>query len=1081
MTGWAFVRRGLAHYQASYVGVLLGSALGAMVLLGALFAGDSVKETLRQKAEARVGRVDYIFTGGDRFFREGLATVGNEAPLMMLKGKATAQKSGRGAGGVQVLGVDNSFWLMAPEPGPALKLGEREVAVNKEMAKQLDVTPGDVVVLRFQKPGLFSRDAPMSGEAEEPLVVRGVVTVVVGDDQFGGFQLEATQLPVATVFMPLGRLQEVTEQPGRVNVMLANAPDGETEEEMLAAIRKRMNLKDYGLKLVGVPLGEAIELRSERIFMDRHVEDVVSELYPDAEPVVTYLANTIAANGKETPYSMVGAVDRGAAPFLPEALGEDGIVLNAWEAEDLGAKVGDAVRVSYYQVAEGNRLEEESADFVVKGVVPLEGLAADKTWMPDFPGMAEAETSADWSPGLPLDMTRIRDKDEDYWDEHKGTPKAFISVEVGRRLWGNRFGEVTALRIPRSVAKPREIRAALREKLRPEQVGMVVKDLRASGLAAASSPVDIGQLFLSMSFFLIVAAITLVAMLFRFNVELRNRESGLLAAVGVPARKVMRWRMWEALVVVTAGSAVALPLAMAYSVGILRFIETIWDAEGDENFFVFQVNPATVGIGVVSYIVLVMFAVWLVARKQRKQGVNLRLEAGTEEALPRSGAKSLVGAVICALLGLATMGMGGAMGPQGAFFAAGFLLLLAGLFLYRWRLGKVESGGKGLSIKNLAQLNASRRPARSLTVTGIMASGVFLVVAVAAFRKDTSDDWKEPAGGTGGYALWVETAGVVNRVGDGEEAVDYFELGDDKGVVGAVLPFRMGPGDDASCFNLNTVHRPRLLATDTGELAEREAFTIKKIAEGLEKSWSVLAEEGTMRAFVDETTLMWVLKAKVGDLIEYEDEFGNAYDVEIAGALADSVFQGHFVVNEDRFLEHYPSAGGYGMFLAEASGEAGAAQAAVQKSMADRGVEVGMTTGRLKAFHGVENTYIAIFHVLGGLGVILGAAGLGLVTARNLAERRYEFAVLRTVGIPAVVTRQMVFKEVGQFLRWGLGIGMVAAVVAIVPNLSLVNPVVAVGWVAGLVVAVALNAWAWTWLGYRRYIKRVLSVPQEFA
>lgn len=169
------------------------------------------------------------------------------------------------------------------------------------------------------------------------------------------------------------------------------------------------------------------------------------------------------------------------------------------------------------------------------------------------------------------------------------------------------------------------------------------------------------------------------------------------------------------------------------------------------------------------------------------------------------------------------------------------------------------------------------------------------------------------------------------------------------------------------------------------------------------------------------------------------------------------------------------------MFLAEVLGDLDSAKAEVQKSLADRGVEVGSTTGRLKAFHGVENTYIAIFHVLGGLGVILGAAGLGLVTARNLADRRYEFAVMRTVGIPKEEMRVMVFKEVGQFLRWGLGIGMLAAVVAIVPNLNLVNPAVALSWVAGLVVLVAVNAWAWAWLGYRRNIDKVSGAQRELV
>ena len=69
---------------------------------------------------------------------------------------------------------------------------------------------------------------------------------------------------------------------------------------------------------------------------------------------------------------------------------------------------------------------------------------------------------------------------------------------------------------------------------------------------------------------------------------------------------------------------------------------------------------------------------------------------------------------------------------------------------------------------------------------------------------------------------------------------------------------------------------------------------------------------------------------------------------------------------------------------------------------------VETTAGRLAAFHGVENTYIAIFHLLGGLGVVLGSAGLGLVTARNLAERKFEFAMLHTLGVPARVSRRVV-------------------------------------------------------------------------
>ena len=57
----------------------------------------------------------------------------------------------------------------------------------------------------------------------------------------------------------------------------------------------------------------------------------------------------------------------------------------------------------------------------------------------------------------------------------------------------------------------------------------------ASGLLAASGGgTDFGMLFLAFSFFLIAAALLLVGLLFRLNLERRAREVGLLLAAGYP-------------------------------------------------------------------------------------------------------------------------------------------------------------------------------------------------------------------------------------------------------------------------------------------------------------------------------------------------------------------------------------------------------------------------------------------------------------------------------------------------------------------------------------------------------------------
>ena len=474
--------------------------------------------------------------------------------------------------------------------------------------------------------------------------------------------------------------------------------------------------------------------------------------------------------------------------------------------------------------------------------------------------------------------------------------------------------------------------------------------------------------------------------------------------------------------------------------------------------------------------------IWLTVRKQAKRSASLRLEAGSEEVVRQKAGPVPWWAVGFAAAGVAALAAAGTMGPQGAFFMAGFAFLLAGLAAYGWMLRRqAVAGGGELGPRRLAMLNSGRRAMRSMVVVGSLACGVFLVVAVAAFRKDSGGEWRERASGTGGFAFWIETSSAIGRSGERSMEEDPLDLGEDAGRFEAVLPMRVGAGADASCFNLNAVARPRLLAADVSRLGELGAFSIKKVRDGCEADWRTLAEGEVMRGFVDESTLMWVLKKKLGDRIIYQDEWGREFPVELAGTLNDTVLQGQVVVDEGRFLERYPGSEGYRLFLAGPGGEVAEGMAFLQRALGDRGAVVETTAGRLAAFHGVENTYIAIFHLLGGLGVVLGSAGLGVVTARNLAERRYEFAMLHTLGVPARVSRRVVWHEVARFIGWGLGIGVAAALVAISPGVSEAGGVGSFGWVAVLVAVIAGNAWFWSWLGWRMVWRSVGEAGREFG
>ena len=1090
MTAFTFITRGLRHYRGAYLGVLLGSAIGAMVLLGALFSGDSVKSTLRQIAEQRTGKTTVVLAGGENFFRASLSnSIANTAPVLQLRSQVDTP-SGRSTGQVNLFGVTPAFWSFAPGNTTPRALDAKSWAINRELARTLDLKPGDTIVLRLGKPGLASRDAPLSGEPEELITVRGTVAEIRQDDAMGRFNLEATQLPAPAVFLPIETLAKAIERSDRANLLLFR--DRLSTDEATALVRQSAQLADYGLSLQDIPLSSATEIRTDRIFLPTLIEDKLRSLLPAARPVVTYLANTIAANDKETPYSMVTGIDPVAVDFIPDGLAPDQIVLNSWEAEDLAAKPGDKVTLSYYTLGSGNRLVEKSTEFTVRGIVPLAGAAADKLWMPDFPGIAEADNSADWTPGLPLDLTRIREKDETYWDDHRGTPKAFIPYEAARTMWSNRWGNATSLRMPAGEAA---LERRILDTLTPADAGLLIRDLGRESQTAAASPVDIASLFLSMSFFLILAAVALTAMLFRFNVEQRNHESGLLAALGIPPRKILHWRLLEGLIVVTLGSALGTLLAFAYTRGLLLFLESIWNRGGD-RLFRFHAAPASILGGLLGFILLMMITIRFVTRRQARRSASLRLESGTEEVIRHGKSRARWIAPAAALVGLAALAGSKAMGPQGAFFLAGFSFLVAGLSLVRAHLASAaaSSGAAGstvagapsgvagasrsspsrerlapcLSPARLATLNAARRPTRSLVVVGSLAAGLFLVVSVTAFQKHGGGEWQNRSSGSGGFAFWIETTTAVHRGSNADSTADILQLGDQRGQLGDILPFRVGTGDDASCFNLNSVARPRLLATDTTALEQRGSFTIKTTAPGIEPSWKSLREGESLRAFIDETTLLWVLKKKPGDRIDYTDEQGNTFPVEIAGTLDGTVFQGSFIVDEQRFLERYPSTGGYQLFLADTPADLTATRGILQKSLTDLGATVTSTSDRLEAFHSVENTYISIFNVLGGLGVILGAAGLGLVTARNLAERRHEFTQLHQLGISRKIIRSLVFRETRQFILWAVGIGLVAAIVSILPSLPKTGLLVTLGWIAALAALFLLTAASCAWLAYRK-------------
>ena len=353
---------------------------------------------------------------------------------------------------------------------------------------------------------------------------------------------------------------------------------------------------------------------------------------PRGTDALTYLVNEIRAGERAVPYSMVTAIDAPSSGFLPAELAANEIVINEWLADDLGIREGGVVKLSYFVMGERRRLEERSREFTVLAIVPMSEPQLNDSWMPDFPGLKDAENCREWEPGFAMDLTKIREKDEEYWDQFRGTPKAFVNITVGQEMWSNRWGELTAIRY-RADHDQNLIAAQLRERLSAAQIGINIVALRDDALAATRAPVDFGQLFASFSFFLIISAAVLTALLFVFSIEQRQEQAGLLLAIGWPARRVARLFRLEGAGLAVLGSILGVALALLYTLGVLRGLATVWRGAVGTGDFVFAPSASSIVVGLCSGTVLALAAMWLASRRQFQRSAR-ELLSGSVDPIP---------------------------------------------------------------------------------------------------------------------------------------------------------------------------------------------------------------------------------------------------------------------------------------------------------------------------------------------------------------------------------------------------------------------------------------------------------------
>ena len=1042
--------------------VALCTAVATGVLAGALIVGDSVRGSLRSLTKERLGTIQHALLA-DRFFPPDVLDRQNTVSAILLNGTIVAPQTQTRASRVNILGVtENFFTFWAGNAAPRLdKTGEQPfnaIVINEALQNELNVQVGDTLLVNVPQAAdihpeflLGERDA---SEAIQSL--RLVVSEIVPTENAGRFSLRAHQSLPLNAFIALPVLQKVLGQGDRVNALFT--------AEAVPIASDDLALRIDGLDLDIQEHGTHFDVQSQQYLLKPIFSDlaltVAAENRIPTLPTLTYLANTISANGKTVPYSTIVAlpIDEGefsellnrsatesdnqarnemegdsntedsqtsnAVTYPQGKIENPEIILNTWTAMDLGVEVGDEISVTYYRVGAGEEYITETALFRLKGILPIEGITADRDVIPAFPGIHGTADMSEWESPFPIDYTLIRSKDEAYWDAYGATPKAFIPLETGKQLWKNRFGDLTAIRM--GIAPDADLQATrtlfeteFLKKIQPEQVGFQFLALQSDGLQAAGGATDFGTLFSSLSAFIIIAVALLVGMLFRIGVEQRSREIGILQAVGYPLTKIRRRFLYEGGIIVGIGSLWGCLLAVGYAQLMIFGLQTWWLPAIGTPFMELHISVWSLLIGALISLAVVMLSIRLTVHKVGKTS-TVSLLAGkadfVEAAVGDKPKGRRMGGPLSWLAAAIGLGIGiWVEQPVVSLLFVALLVIGVGSEVFNKWL-KSQNVPKQLNRVRFAVRNAARQPGRSKTCVATISIACCIIVAVGANRHDAPPETE--------YAFVAESSLPLHHnlnTPDGRFELGFSDKASELLSASEVIPFRVLPGEDVSCLNLYQPQKPQILGASDAMLDGAPWVSLHLMP----------TENGKVPAIGDEKSLRWILHHNPDDDFIVQDEFGKSLRLELE-TVVNSLFQSQLIISESNFTKYFPSQSGYQFFLIKTPPALRDETAQVlEETLADYGFDLASASARLASYRAVENTYISTFQSLGGLGVLLGTFGLALVLFRNIIERRGELATLRAFGFRRRLLSRMLFLESCFLLVIGMLIGIIAGLASI--------------------------------------------------
>lgn len=221
-----FIVKSLWFFRKQHLAVFAGTLISTAVLTGALIVGDSIKFSLKQIVDARLGNVKFAMQTSDRFVRAELAYDLSKdlnistSPLLSLQGIVINSESNLRINKTKIYGIDQRFWQLSNITMPALN--DDEIIVSENIAQKLNLKIGDEILLRVENVNVIPINAPFAKETDPSVSFRAKIKAFANDENLGRFGLKNIQSAPFNIFISLDYISKKLELSGLANIILCS-------------------------------------------------------------------------------------------------------------------------------------------------------------------------------------------------------------------------------------------------------------------------------------------------------------------------------------------------------------------------------------------------------------------------------------------------------------------------------------------------------------------------------------------------------------------------------------------------------------------------------------------------------------------------------------------------------------------------------------------------------------------------------------------------------------------------------------------------------------------------------------------